>query len=165
MAFDAYLKLKDVEGEATPEHHKGWIQLDSFSWGAHNPGSSSGGGMAGGKVEISNFTVTKQTDASSAMLFGNCCKGKHFDSAELEICKAGGDEKKPLPYLKLKFTELFVTDIHWSGAAGGSDTPMETVDFSFGSVAVVYTSQKQYGTPDRQFPAGWDLKKAQSIGA
>ncbi len=165
MAFDAYLKLKDVEGEATPEHHKGWIQLESFNWGARNSKSPGGGGMGAGKVEISDFNVTKQTDKSSAMLFGNCCKGKHFDEAEMEICKAGGDEKKPLPYLKLKFTELFVTDIRWSGASNGSDTPMETVDFSFGSVKVVYTSQKPDGSADKQFPAGWDLKKAQSIGA
>ncbi|PYP93993.1 MAG: hypothetical protein DMD34_10150 [Gemmatimonadetes bacterium] len=149
MAFDAYLKLKDVEGEATPEHHKGWIQLESFNWGARNSKSPGGGGMGAGKVEISDFNVTKQT----------------FDEAEMEICKAGGDEKKPLPYLKLKFTELFVTDIRWSGASNGSDTPMETVDFSFGSVKVVYTSQKPDGSADKQFPAGWDLKKAQSIGA
>ena len=37
MAFDTYLKIETVTGEATQANHANWIEIYSFSWGASNP--------------------------------------------------------------------------------------------------------------------------------
>jgi type VI secretion system secreted protein Hcp len=161
MAFDAYLKLDGVEGEATRKGYEKQLFLDSFSWGAHNPTSKVGTGGGAGRVEISNFTVTKKTDKSSAKLFQACCAGKHFKDAMLTVLKAGGEN--PVDYLKYEFKELFVTDIQWSGATGGDETPAEHVGFAFGAVTVTYTEQKADGSKGAAIVAGWDLKGAKAI--
>lgn len=162
MAFDAYLKLEGVEGEATRKGYEKQLFLESFSWGAHQATTRVGSGAGSGKVEISNFTVTKRTDKSSAKLFQACCSGKHFPKAVLSVLKAGGEN--PIDYLKYEFKELFVTDVQWSGATGsGEDTPMETVGFAFGAVTVTYTEQKPDGTKGAAIVAGWDLKGAKAL--
>jgi type VI secretion system secreted protein Hcp len=162
MAFDAYLKLKGVEGEATQKGFEKQIPLLSFSFGAHNPSSPVGAGAGAGKVQISGFTITKWTDKSSAQLFQTCCSGKHFPEAKVTVLKAGGD--KPVEYLSYEFKELFVNDIQWAGATGGDDVPMETVSFSFGQIQVTYTEQKPDGTPGTPQVAGWDLQGGKAIG-
>lgn len=43
----------------TPTGQKGWIEIDSFSFGASNPTSvSSTGGAGAGKIDLSDFTIT-----------------------------------------------------------------------------------------------------------
>jgi len=162
MAFDAFLKLKGVEGEATKAGFEKQIPVLSFSFGAHNPSSPVGTGAGAGKVSISGFTITKWTDKSSAQLFQTCCTGKHFPEAKLTLLKAGGD--KPVEYLAYEFKELFVNDIQWSGSSGGDDVPMESVSFSFASVQVTYTVQKADGTPGTPQIGGWDLKAGKPLG-
>lgn len=39
-AFDAFLKIDGVKGEATDSGHQGWIEVASFSWGVSNPTGS-----------------------------------------------------------------------------------------------------------------------------
>lgn len=161
MAFDAFLKLDGVEGEATTKGYEKQIPVLSFSWGANNPSSPIGTGTGAGKVSISNFTVTKWTDKSSVKLFQNCCSGKHFPKAVLTLLKAGGD--KAVDYLKYEFEALMVNDIQWSGASGGDDVPMESVGFAFSKVAVTYTEQKVDGTKGTPQVAGWDLKAGTAL--
>ena len=157
MAFDAFLKLDGVEGEGTRKGFEKQIPLESFSWGAHNPTSPVGAGAGAGRVEISNFTVTKKTDRSSAKLFQSCCTGKHFPTAMLTVLKASG-ANSGLAYLKYEFKELFVTDINWSGATGGDDTRTEHAGFAFSSVEVTYTPQKPDGSPDAAIVVRYNRK-------
>ena len=126
-------------------------------WGAHNTTSPVGSGAGAGRVEIHNFTVTKRMDKSSAKLFQSCCSGKHFPTAVLSILKAGGDN--PVEYLKYEFKEVFVTDVQWSGASGGDDTPHENVSFTFGSVQMTYTPQKTDGSKGEPVVASFDRKQ------
>lgn len=162
MAFDAYLKLEGVDGEATRKGMEKQINILSFSWGASNPSSPIGSGAGAGKVSVSDFSCMKWTDKSSAKLFQACCAGKHFKKATLTLMKAGGEAA--LDYLKYDFTELFVTSIQWSGSSGGDDVPTESVSFSFGSVEVTYTEQKPDGTKGTPQVAGWDLKGSKALG-
>jgi type VI secretion system secreted protein Hcp len=167
MAFDAFLYFEgkgssglEAKGETTDAVYKakGAFELSSFSWGASNPTTvgSGYGGTGGGKVSISSFNVTKQTDSASAALFKACCDGSHFDKAHVVLRKAGG---KPVEYLKYDFEEVFVASIQWGGSGGGDDTPTESVSFSFGKVKVIYTPQKPDGTPiSPAKEAGWDMR-------
>ena len=36
MAVDHFLKIEGIEGESEDQEHKGWIDLLSWSWGAHS---------------------------------------------------------------------------------------------------------------------------------
>jgi type VI secretion system secreted protein Hcp len=156
MAFDAYLKIDGVEGEATDEVHKGEINLLSFDFGATQPSSASiGGGSGTGKVNIQDFVVNKYTDKSSAPVFQACCSGKHFPEVTVTLCKAGGETR--LDFLKYKFNDVMVTSVQWGGGAGGEEKPTETMSFAFGKVVVEYVEQTAKGSPGGTYSAGWDL--------
>jgi type VI secretion system secreted protein Hcp len=147
-----------VKGEAKDTGYVGWIELFSFSLGASNPSSVGGsGGSGSGKVSISSFNVMKKCDTASAALFTKCCEGKHFDKAEVILCKAAGSDT-PLEFLKYEFEHVFVDSIQWSGSAGGDDVPTETVQFSFGKVTITYKEQKDDGTVGEAIGAGWDVR-------
>ncbi|HUL67278.1 MAG TPA: type VI secretion system tube protein Hcp, partial [Burkholderiaceae bacterium] len=50
---DIHLKLGDIKGESTDDKHKDEIDVESWSWGASNPGSMARGGGGGtGKVSF-----------------------------------------------------------------------------------------------------------------
>jgi type VI secretion system secreted protein Hcp len=63
---DYFLKIDGIQGESQDKTHKNEIQLNSFSWGASNMGTSATGGGAGaGKVQFSDFSITKSVDTAS----------------------------------------------------------------------------------------------------
>jgi type VI secretion system secreted protein Hcp len=156
MAFDAFLKLEGVKGEATAKGFEGAIELLSFSWGASNPVSvGAGGGMGAGKVSVSSFNFMKKSDQASPTLFQQCCSGKHFPKGTVTLRKAAG---KQVDFLKYDITHVFVESIQWSGSGGGDDTPAESVSLAFQKVDITYTPLKQDGSPGSPVVASWDSK-------
>lgn len=161
MAWDAYLTVEGISGEAQRKGHEGQIEILAFSFGGSNP-SSVGRGRGGGTgaVDLSAFNVTKKTDASSAEMFAQMCAGVHFPTAKLTLYKAGG--AAPLPYLIYDFEEVFVDSIQWSGAEGGDNIPIENVSFSFGKVVITYTEQNPDGTAGGDHVGQYDLRSRSS---
>ncbi len=160
MAYDAFLKIDGVDGEATRAGYEKWIQVNSFSWGAHNnvslgPGK---GGASTGRVNISAFELTKPTDVSSPILFQHCCNGKHFPKAKIVLNKSTGDTKG-LDYLMYEFTEVYVERLEWGGQGRGDELPEEKLGFVFGQVQVSYTPQTAKGTPGSPVRTSWNLLK------
>src|SRR5437868_2371794 len=102
MAFDAFIKLPDIEGESKRKGFEGQIAILSFSFGASNPSSiGSGGGGGAGKVSLSSFNLMKLSDTTSPVLFQKCCTGDHFAKATVTLNKAGGTA--PLDFLVYEF--------------------------------------------------------------
>jgi len=161
MAYDTYMKIDGIKGEATRAGFEGWIELYSFSLGASNPVTIGSGttGAGGGKANVSSFNIMKKTDSTSPLLFQQCCMGKHFASAQVVLQKASGDQKA-LAYLVYDFTEVYVESVQWSGSAGGDETPAESVSLAFGKVQVSYTPQTATGAPGSPVRGSWDLTKA-----
>jgi type VI secretion system secreted protein Hcp len=160
MAFDTFLSIDTVTGEATQANHVGWIEVFSFSWGASNPTTvgATSGGLSAGKVSISSFNVMKKTEASSCTLFAACCAGQHFPTATVEMSKATGTSGQQQVYLKYTFTDVMVESVQWSGSTGGDDTPTESLSLAFAKVAIDYSKQDE--ASGAMAPAGnasWDL--------
>jgi type VI secretion system secreted protein Hcp len=154
MAFDAFLQLAGVKGEATAKGMEGSIEILSFSWGASNPINVAGGGMGSGKVSVSDFNIMKKTDIASNTLFQKCCTGKHFDTAKVTFRKAGDEQ---VVYLIYEFTEVFVSSVQWSGSSGGDDVPTESASFAFKTVKVTYQPQSKTGAATKPSVYGWDV--------
>ncbi|MGO9813768.1 MAG: Hcp family type VI secretion system effector [Isosphaeraceae bacterium] len=160
MAFDTFLSIETVTGEATQANHVGWIEVYSFSWGSSNPTtvSAGSGGLAAGKVSVSSFNVMKKTEASSCTLFAACCAGQHFPTATVEMSKATGTSGQQQVYLQYKFTDVMVESVQWSGSTGGDDTPTESLSLAFAKVAISYSKQGEAdGTMTPAGNASWDL--------
>jgi type VI secretion system secreted protein Hcp len=158
MAFDAFLSVDGVDSQSTRKGFESEIEITSFNWGVNNPTSVMfGEGSGSGKATLSSFNITKRTDMSSPQLFQACCLGKHFPKATVTLHKAAGEN--PVDYLRLDFTDVFVTDMQWAGTSGmGDDVPEESVAMTFGKVEMTYTTQKTDGTKDKAIVASYSPK-------
>jgi len=162
MAFDTFLKFtggNDVKGESTADGHKDEIEIYSFSFGASNPTTvgSGSGGLTGGKVSLSSFSVMKKTELSSTKLFAACCAGQHYATAVVTLRKATGVDGGQQTFLMYSFEDVLVESIQWSGSTGGDDTPTESLSIAFGKVTIDYS--KQDDDAGGMTPAGsasWD---------
>lgn len=62
MAFDAYIQIAEINGEALDEQYTDWIEIIGYKFGANQSTSataSSAGGASSGRTTLTNFTFTK----------------------------------------------------------------------------------------------------------
>jgi len=152
MAVDYFLKLDGITGESQDSNHKNEIQIMSFSWGASQTSSVGGAtGSGAGKVSLDGFSIMKAVDKASVPLFKSVVGGTHFATGTITANKAGGGGKV---FLKVDFKELFVTSYQLSGS---SEIPMESVSFSYKTIAIEYSMQDTKGITSSAGKATYDV--------
>lgn len=160
MAIEYFLKLDNIPGESLSSKHQNEIELESFSWGASNPTSITGSGLSAGKVSISDLSITKAVDKSSAKLLELCCSGKHIASGTLTCSKSIGD-KNPVDYLTIKMEEIHISAVSASGSRG-ADIGYESISMSFAKFEFDYKIQDKDGTLKNAGTAKYDQTKRES---
>ena len=155
MAVDYFLKLDGIQGESVNTAHKDEIQLETFGWGAVQISSVSGtGGSGAGKASLHDLTIVAALDKSTPKFFKSLCEGTHIKTGTLTAIKAGADNK---PYLKVDFTELFVTQL---AVGAGSEVPSVNVSFSYNTIKIDYSVQNELGNLTSTGPVSYDVKQS-----
>ncbi|MCE0751262.1 Hcp family type VI secretion system effector, partial [Pseudomonas asiatica] len=106
MAFDAYIQIAEITGEALDEQYANWIEIIGYKFGANQSTSataSSAGGASSGRTTLTNFSFTKHLDSASCKLLEASCAGQHLKEVKLVLCRAGGD--------KLKYYEVVLEEV------------------------------------------------------
>jgi len=160
MAFDTFLDIPEVPGEATAKGMEGKIEIGGFNFSALNPTTvgSGGTGLSAGKVSITNFVISKNTDKSSPKLFKACCSGQHYPKATVTARKAAGAAGQAA-FLTYVFEDVMVAGISWSASKEEKDnTPKEVVTLAFGKVTATYQQQdSKGGSVGNPVVGDWDL--------
>ena len=159
MSFDAYLKIDSIQGEASDDAHKDWIQLLSFEHGVSQPhGTSTAGGGARGGVERCDhldFSIVKEVDKASAKLNLHCCNGINLKKVKVEVMRQANSKT---PYLTYEFENCLVRSVM---TAGGGDTKgrkaTERVTFSYSKITWKYCQIKEDNTVGSQTESYWDM--------
>ncbi|HEY0546752.1 MAG TPA: type VI secretion system tube protein Hcp [Pyrinomonadaceae bacterium] len=160
-AVDYFLKITGVEGESQDHAHKGEIQLESFSWGAHQSGTMAfGGGGGAGKVQMNDFHFVMRNCKASPKLFLACATGEHYKEATLTARKAGKQQQE---FLKVKMTDLLVSSYQTGGAGTGGDLPMDQISLNFAKIEIEYKEQKPDGSLGGAVKAGYDQKQNKEV--
>ena len=155
MAVDYFLQIAGVDGESVDAKHKGWIDIESFSWGATQaPTAAAGAGGAAGKVAMQDIHFATSMSKASPKLFGACASGQHFKEAKLVGVQAGKVQDE---FLTFTLTDVLISGYQTSGSSGG-DITMDQVSLSYAKLKVEYRAQKADGTFEAPVSAGWDLK-------
>jgi type VI secretion system secreted protein Hcp len=155
VAADYFINITGVEGESKDAKHKGWIDVESWSWGETNPSSpTSGGGGGAGRVQMQDLHFTTRVSKASPKLFLACASGQHMKEARLVAVHAGAMQQE---FLTWTFTDVLVTG-YQTGGAGGEMGPMDQVSLNFAKIRVEYKAQKADGSLDAAVTAGWDAK-------
>lgn len=156
MAVDFFLKLDDINGEATDQNHKNEINVLSWSWGASQTSAvAGGGGSSAGKASLADLQIIKHYDAASVPLFKSLLAGAHVGNGVLTANKSGSADGGK-PFLKVTLTELFVTSVQSSGS---SEIPTESVSFSYATVKVEYSKQNDKGVLTASGSVTYDVKQ------
>jgi len=162
MAVDYFLKIDGIDGESKDAKHKNEIDIESFSWGETQLGTShAGGGSGGGKVSMQDVHfVSKYLSKATPKLFLACATGEHIKKAVLVCRRAGKDQQE---YLKWTFSDLLVSSYQTSGHGGGDGLPNEQFSLNFTKIEVEYKEQKPDGTLGGATPAGYDVGASQKV--
>jgi len=88
MAFDAFIQIADIPGEALDEKYSKWIEITGYNFGVSQSTSataSSAGGASSGRTTLTNFTFTKYLDSASCKLMEASCAGQHLKEVKLVL--------------------------------------------------------------------------------
>jgi type VI secretion system secreted protein Hcp len=155
MAVDYFLKIDGIDGESLDAKHKGWIDVESWSWGESAPVGHPGGGAGAGKVQMQDLNFNTRLSKASPPLLLACASGKHLKSAVLTARKAGKDQQE---FLTFSLSDLLVSS-YQTGGAEGVEVPMDSVSLNFAKIQVEYKELKADGTLGASVKAGWDVKQ------
>jgi type VI secretion system secreted protein Hcp len=118
------------------------IQVVSWTWGMTHTGlPRETGGLAGGKANINDLSVTKYVDISTPDLMAHCCHARPIKKALL-TCRTTA----PSECMKIELDDCMITSVS-TGGGGTEDRLTEHLTLSFQSYHVTYTRQGEDDTP------------------
>jgi type VI secretion system secreted protein Hcp len=161
VASDYLLKIDGIKGESSDSKHKDEIEIESFSWGATQPGSfATAGGGGAGKVSFQDVHFTTRVNAASPNLMVACATGQHIKVATLTVRKAGKDQQE---YYIIKLSDNLVSSYQSGGSEGSNALPVDQFSINFAKIEFEYKTQKPDGSLGAPVKGGWDLKANKKV--
>src|SRR4051812_16488362 len=123
-----YLKYDGIDGEATHEDHKQWIDIGSMQFGIGRAISTPAGSTANREASepsVSEITVTKSMDGASPKLFTESATGNVGKVVKIDLVSTGSPGNTYVTYT------LTNTLISGYSVSTGGDRPTESVTLSF----------------------------------
>jgi type VI secretion system secreted protein Hcp len=165
MAVSDYLlelKGPQVKGESIDKQFKDAIEIDSWSFSAHNASTHQfGTGGGAGKVSLGDIQLSKSiVDAATVTLFSMLCKGTHVKEAVLHCRKKAGGKSgdEQVEFLKMTMKNVTVSSLSLGGH-GSATGVSESVSLAFEEIKFEYTQQKEDGTKGSVVQGGWNVAK------
>jgi len=147
-----YMNYNDIKGDVTAKGHEGWVQLDSFGWGAGRALSSRTGRSADRESSaptIQEITISKSADISSTKLLNEALRGEG-QKVVIDFCKTDKDLLEI--YMQYTLENCMVSSYSVSGSGGDHDArPHETLSLNFTKIEYKNTGMKdnnETGDPD-----------------
>jgi len=156
MASDYLLEIDGIKGESKDSKHKDTIEIESFSWGASQPGSfAAGGGGGAGKVSFQDLHFTSLVNKSSPLLAKACATGQHIKKAVLFVRKAGGKQED---FYLVTLEDALISSYQSGGHAGSNTLPTDQFSINFAKIKYEYKPQDAKGGLAGAVPFSYDLK-------
>lgn len=142
-----YLKYEGIEGEATHDKHKNWIEVGSLQFGIGRGISTPAGATANREASepsVSEVTVTKMLDGSSPKLFTESATGAAGKKVEIHLVSTGSPGNT---YVEYTLTNALISAYSLSS---GGDRPSESISINFTKIEfkfIPYDGANKAGTP------------------
>jgi type VI secretion system secreted protein Hcp len=138
MAFDAFLKLTDIEGESQVKGFENQIPIESFHWGVAQSGTlGTGGGGGAGIASRQDFLFTAASSKASPDLFLSSVTGKHIKEGVLTLRSAGGSQTN---FSTIKLSNLLIAAYDQAGSDDG-DNPMDEFALRYSKIEFTYNGE------------------------
>jgi len=123
-----YLQIDGIQGDATHQEHKKWMDIEAIHWNVVRNMNTSAGSAANREASeptISEVILTKVSDSSSTKLFQEACSGRQGKLATIHLVTTGDPGNTYIQYL-LTNTLIASYSVDSSG-----DRPVETIKLNF----------------------------------
>jgi type VI secretion system secreted protein Hcp len=155
--MSAYMKLDDLEGEATDQSHPKWVLVDAMSFAIHRsiqPGAKDN--ERRGATTISDVTIVRQLDRSSVPLQVACAVGTVFDQVEIHFCTDLAGKREP--FLKYKLWNVIVSSYTLGPCLAGASKPTESIELNSSAVEWTYVTMDRNSLgPGENITGSYDL--------
>lgn len=160
--YELHLNLGAIQGESASSAHPNEIELSSFSWGVSNsPVNTQTGSIKGGKVSMTEVTVTKPMDKSSVQLLKASATGQIIPKATITWSKSTGG-KNPEDFITITLQGVLVSSVQQSSVHGIGGMGTEAVTLSFDQVSVDYKVQGKDGLLTSAGSMGYNLAQGKA---
>ena len=147
-AFDAYLLLPSISGEATDEKHLNWIRILSFS-------QSQGHSIGAVREQFADLTLIKRVDQASPLLMLACARSQPFATARLQLVHL---DPRRLVFYDIQLSNVLVSALSACHRIADSNAPpLENLSLNFKFIAWTYTAFGPPGLPVEIDHACWDI--------
>ena len=139
-----YLKYEGIDGDATHEQHKKWIQCNSLQWGAGraiNTPTGRGANREASEVSVSEVTFTKECDTASVKLFQEVLTSGKGKKVEIHLVTTGDPGDIYMTY------ELEDTLVSSYSLSSGGDKPSESISLNFAKFEYKFIMRDSKGNP------------------
>ncbi len=159
-----YLKLGSLQGAVTAGPYKGWIEIESYSWGfsvaVQTTAGAAGNRLSSGKVTPGDLHLVKRQDDTTTQFMLQSLEGKNTPEAQLAVtiqASEGSDAK----YIEYVMKNVICTSFSTSGQGTGGE-PMESIALNFSQVTF-----NQYlrddANAERAVRGGYDFTTAKKV--
>lgn len=154
-----YLKIEGIDGDATHENHKKWIDIASFQWGMGRGVSTPSGSAKNREASepsISEIVVTKTMDGASPKIFTESATGVKGKKVEIHFVSTGSPGAT---YVEYELTDALISG--YSISSGG-DRPTESITFNFTKIQYKFIPLNQDNEPGTPVTVSYDLATTKS---
>jgi type VI secretion system secreted protein Hcp len=150
-----------IKGGVTEDTHKDWIKINSWSNSASRPVVSEGGSEESrhrGESQVSEISISKVVDKSSAYILQNLLQGVSLDNVLIDMTTSEGDNSV-FVYYTITMTNVRITNYSISGA--GDEGSLASESFSLNSTSFVWSYKEKDPTNKKETPhsIGFNLDK------
>ncbi|KMJ45091.1 type VI secretion system tube protein Hcp [Xenorhabdus khoisanae] len=151
-----YLEIKGIKGESKHTKYIDWMAVVTIEHTITNQASiTQKKGLCAGTPFIGELTVQILYDKSSTALRDYLFKGKHAESAKVEILRSSsGDEEEAFYIFDMK--KVFITLCNTSYDSYGSNNDI-FIKLAFEEYTETYIGQKFDGTPEAAVTCGYNI--------
>lgn len=169
-AAAAYMKFGSIKGEVAVKDGKlgdGWIEIDSYQWGAARGLASSKSATAGGSREasspsVSDIAVTKVSDAQSASLDRPLARGSmtlKMPAGQCMVSRTYPTATVDTGTMRYEMENVMITSCSvGSGGGGGGALPMEEISFNYEKISTTFV-QPGKDKKEQPFRPKWETPK------
>ena len=158
MSVAMFMKIEGANGESKDSQHKDWTDIESFSWGATQPGSMATGGGTG-KASFNDLHIVARIDRAAPAVLKHCATGKHLSKIEVSVYKAGGEQ---VEYSRITLEDVLVTSVQYTGDQD-DDAMMVSYAFQAAKVKQQYWEQTDKGGKGAESVVGYDIKQNKTV--
>jgi len=134
----AYIKFDGIDGEVTAAGHEGWIEIQSWSWGATQAGA--GGATATGRAAGTatppagpgTLNMIKRVDKATPLLMQSLSRRQHSPIVILHVSAPEG----AMRYMEYRLEDVLVSSVSPSRTGAGGAVPTESLSLNFTKITM-----------------------------